>query len=323
MSGIEAAFFGVLTRDAEAKVSKNGKAYARLNIRLGDGEAQWINVTSFDQQAIAAVDKLTKGARVYVEGSLTLNKWTGQDGVERHGLSVMSWHTRLAAIGRNKSKRERNGDEVPAGANAAAHKSTITTFIRTRFRSDENCTDDQHPPTIAQPTRRRSHRVRDRRVQVRRDHRQICRSQPGGDFHQRCKDWVGARAQYTRQRRVGLDRIAARHSPGNPAPCLVAHAGRQARQRALLRARSPRRGGEILKRSVDLATNLTARVRGRRLGRAAARKKNRPVGRHVLFPYRVPDQPAKGATSATEQPRATRRDRHHERKRSLTNVTRC
>jgi single-stranded DNA-binding protein len=48
---------------------------------------------------------MVAGARVYVEGRLSQEKWTARDGTEHHGLSVMSWHTRLAAIGRNKSRR--------------------------------------------------------------------------------------------------------------------------------------------------------------------------------------------------------------------------
>jgi single-stranded DNA-binding protein len=72
MSGIEAAFFGALGRDAEAKTSKAGKAYLRLNVRVGDGDtAQWVSVMAFDQNAIDAADKLLKGARVYIEGSLS------------------------------------------------------------------------------------------------------------------------------------------------------------------------------------------------------------------------------------------------------------
>jgi single-stranded DNA-binding protein len=109
MSGIEAAFFGALGRDAEAKTSKTGKPYLRLNVRVGDGDAaQWINATVFDTKAIEVADKLVKGAHVYVEGRLALDEWTGQDGAKRHGLSVMSFHCRLAQIGRNKSKPERD-----------------------------------------------------------------------------------------------------------------------------------------------------------------------------------------------------------------------
>lgn len=110
MSNIEAAFFGSLGRDAETKTSKAGKDYVRLAVRVGDGDdAQWINVVSFDLEAIANASKLVKGARVYCEGSLKLDKWTGQDGAERQSLSCMSFHTRLAAIGRNKPKRDGDG----------------------------------------------------------------------------------------------------------------------------------------------------------------------------------------------------------------------
>jgi single-stranded DNA-binding protein len=103
MSGIEAAMFGALGRDAESKVSKNGKQYLRLNIRVGDGDAaQWINATVFDADAIAIAAKLVKNSRVYLEGRLSLDAWTAQDGTPRHGLSIMSWHCRLSQIGRNK-----------------------------------------------------------------------------------------------------------------------------------------------------------------------------------------------------------------------------
>jgi single-stranded DNA-binding protein len=104
---IECALFGTLGRDAEAKTSKTGKAYVRLNARVGDGDSgQWITATVFDTAAIEVADKLVKGARVYIEGRLTLD-WTAQDGAKRHGLSVMSWHCRLAEIGRNRPKRDK------------------------------------------------------------------------------------------------------------------------------------------------------------------------------------------------------------------------
>jgi single-stranded DNA-binding protein len=108
MSAIEAALFGTLGRDAEPKTSKTGKPYLRLNIACGEGEAtQWVGAMVFDERAIAVADKLVKGARVYVEGKLSLNEWTAQDGVTRTGLSIMSWHCRLSQIGRAKIKTEK------------------------------------------------------------------------------------------------------------------------------------------------------------------------------------------------------------------------
>ena len=117
---IECAFFGTLGRDAEAKTSKSGKSYLRLNVRVGDGDAaQWVSVMAFDSKAIELADKLVKGANVYVEGRLALDEWTGQDGAKRHGLSVMSFHCRLAQIGRNNrspnttSRRQQRGAVPP------------------------------------------------------------------------------------------------------------------------------------------------------------------------------------------------------------------
>jgi single-stranded DNA-binding protein len=118
MSGIEVAFFGVLGRaGGEVKTSKNNKQYVRLNLRVGDADAQWITVTVFDELAIQQADKLVKGARLYIEGGgLKIDEWSGQDGVKRHGLSCMSWHCRLAEIGRNKPARPRKADDKKSSA---------------------------------------------------------------------------------------------------------------------------------------------------------------------------------------------------------------
>jgi len=115
MSGIEAAFFGTLARDAESKVSKAGKPYLRFTARIGDGDGvQWVSVLAFDPAAIEAVGKMVAGARVYVEGTLSTDKYTGKDGIERLGLTVMSWHCRLSQIGRNKVRKRDDGDQRTA-----------------------------------------------------------------------------------------------------------------------------------------------------------------------------------------------------------------
>jgi single-stranded DNA-binding protein len=111
MAGIEAAFFGSLARDAELKTSKSGKQYVRINVRVENGEtAQFINVMAFDADAVAVADRLVKGARVYCEGRLSLDEWTGQDGQKRTGLSCMSFRCRLSQIGRNRPRQLTDGD---------------------------------------------------------------------------------------------------------------------------------------------------------------------------------------------------------------------
>ena len=119
---IETAFFGFLAADAEAHVSKAGKNWTRLRVGCGKDETiQWVGVAVFGKAAEAAAT-LKKSDRVYCEGSIKLDTWRGQDGVERHGLSVAAFKCeRTHLIGRNRPRR--NGDakpraqEKPASAN--------------------------------------------------------------------------------------------------------------------------------------------------------------------------------------------------------------
>jgi single-strand DNA-binding protein len=102
---IEAAFLGSIVREPEQKTSKAGKPYLRFTARIGDGDqAQFVSVMYFGPDA--AELQMAPGERVYVEGSLRLDKWE-KDGQPRSGLSVMSFHARLAEIGRNRPKRQR------------------------------------------------------------------------------------------------------------------------------------------------------------------------------------------------------------------------
>jgi single-strand DNA-binding protein len=141
MSSIEVALFGVLGRDGELKTSKNGKAYLRMNVRTGDGDgAQWVSVMLFGDDVPELAQRLVKGARVYVEGSLKLDSWRGQDGTERHGLSVMSWHCRLAEIGRNKPKRD--SADKPRTKAAASSTDSHSRDQRVRGIADPELNDE-------------------------------------------------------------------------------------------------------------------------------------------------------------------------------------
>jgi single-stranded DNA-binding protein len=122
---IETAFFATVGRDAEFKTSKAGKPYLRFSVRDGEGDAaQWISIMYFGADAAETAPKMQKGVHVYVEGSLRLDQWEQQDGTKRAGLSVMSFHCRVAAIGRNKPKRERT-DKVATAARDDFHNDAI------------------------------------------------------------------------------------------------------------------------------------------------------------------------------------------------------
>jgi single-stranded DNA-binding protein len=112
VTGIECAFFGALTKDADQRTSKTGKPFTLLNVVVGDGDGrQFVSVIVFGDAAIK-VASLEKGRRVYIEGKVEINEWTGQDGVKRSGLKVASFNAmEVSKIGR---RRERKGAEKPA-----------------------------------------------------------------------------------------------------------------------------------------------------------------------------------------------------------------
>jgi len=114
MNGIECAFTGTLASLPDLKTSKAGKPWCALLVRVGDGEgAQFVRVACFGDAAETAAT-LAKGSSVYVEGRLTLNQWTDQNGGERHGLSVAANVVQpLGQIGRRRPQPAR---EAPSAA---------------------------------------------------------------------------------------------------------------------------------------------------------------------------------------------------------------
>jgi single-strand DNA-binding protein len=105
MRGIHAAFEGRLGRDAELRTTKQGKPWLSFSLALDtegeeDAAITWVRVAYFDEDAGSLA--LQKGVEVYCEGRLRLDTWTGKDGLERTGLSVVAWRiVPLGQIGRN------------------------------------------------------------------------------------------------------------------------------------------------------------------------------------------------------------------------------
>jgi single-stranded DNA-binding protein len=114
---IDCAFFGFLAADAEQRTSAAGKPWARMRVGVGKDDAvQWVSVAVFGKAAETA-GELKKGDRCYCEGTIKIDTWRGNDGIERHSLSVACFKLeRTHQIGRSKPKRERsNSISVAAG----------------------------------------------------------------------------------------------------------------------------------------------------------------------------------------------------------------
>jgi single-stranded DNA-binding protein len=110
---IDCAFYGFLAADAEPRTSQAGKPWVRLRVGVGKDEAiQWVQVAVFGKAAEKATE-LKKADRCYVEGTIKLDSWRGNDGAERHGLSVAAFKCEPThQIGRQRKRK--NGHAIRA-----------------------------------------------------------------------------------------------------------------------------------------------------------------------------------------------------------------
>jgi single-strand DNA-binding protein len=107
-TGVECAFVAFLPSAPDAlRTSAAGKPWLSFNCGVGEGDAvQWVRVACFGPRAVELSQVLVKGSKVYVEGRLTLQTWTGKDGQQRHGLNVAAWRVEvLGQIGRQRSRK--------------------------------------------------------------------------------------------------------------------------------------------------------------------------------------------------------------------------
>ena len=89
------------------KDEPGGKAWLAVKIAIGQGEdaTQWVRTVCFGETAERLASTLEKGAKVYIEGNLKLDRWKNDASEERSGLSVAAWKIEkvgASAIGRNR-----------------------------------------------------------------------------------------------------------------------------------------------------------------------------------------------------------------------------
>lgn len=95
---------GNIGRDCELRVTPNGKNIANfpLPVKQGFGEHEktsWVNCKLFGNTAEKLTQYLTKGTKVTVSGEFVLEKWTGQDGVERSAPVIIVRDVDLSSSG--------------------------------------------------------------------------------------------------------------------------------------------------------------------------------------------------------------------------------
>ena len=101
---------GNLGKDPEAVVNNSGSAVTKFSVATEDKQkspttgnwephTQWFNITVFGKQAENALQYLSKGSSVFVEGRLTLREYTTKAGKSGVNLEVAA--TDLKFLGKN------------------------------------------------------------------------------------------------------------------------------------------------------------------------------------------------------------------------------
>jgi single-strand DNA-binding protein len=82
---------GQLGKDAELKYTNSGDALAVFSVADSQGKGKdttWWNCTLYGKRAESLTQYLTKGQAVTVSGTVSTNKFTDKNGVERIGYNV-------------------------------------------------------------------------------------------------------------------------------------------------------------------------------------------------------------------------------------------
>ena len=93
---------GRLGNDPEVKQMQNGKSVARLSVATSENwkdknsgekkeKTEWHRVVIFNEGLVNVVQQyLKKGAQVYIEGQLSTNKYTDNNGQEKYSTQIVS-----------------------------------------------------------------------------------------------------------------------------------------------------------------------------------------------------------------------------------------
>lgn len=101
---------GNLGQDPELRYMPNGNAVTNISIATTESwtdknsgqkqeRTEWHRVSLFNRLAEVAGQYLSKGAKVYIEGTLQTRKWTDQAGVERYSTEVKASNMQMLGGG--------------------------------------------------------------------------------------------------------------------------------------------------------------------------------------------------------------------------------
>ena len=132
MSGVNKVIIvGNVGADVEAKFLPNGKAVANITLATSEswkdktsGEqkelTEWHKVVFFDRIAEIVHEYVSKGSKLYIEGSLKTRKWQGQDGQDRYTTEIVGKEMQMLD---SKSDRPSAQNTIPMPKNSTPQSS--------------------------------------------------------------------------------------------------------------------------------------------------------------------------------------------------------
>ena len=120
-----ATLLGNLGQDPELKYTQGGQAVLKLSLATTefvpskDGEGkervEWHRITVWGKRAEGLNKILSKGSRIYVEGSIQTRSWEDKDGSKRYATEINASKVLLCGGGSSGGRREQSRDERDAG----------------------------------------------------------------------------------------------------------------------------------------------------------------------------------------------------------------
>lgn len=123
---------GNLGQDPETRMMQNGNAVTNISIATSESwkdkqtgqqqeRTEWHRVVFYNRLAEIAGEYLSKGSKVYVEGTLRTRKWQDNNGQDRYTTEIISNEMQmLDSRGMNSGADGGGGNYQPTSAPAAA-----------------------------------------------------------------------------------------------------------------------------------------------------------------------------------------------------------
>lgn len=104
---------GRISTDLELKQTSNGKSYCRFNLavnRMNEG-TDFIPITVWNKQAENLVQYQNKGSLILVDGSISMNNYTDQNGNNRTSFEVMAQNVQFLGNKKTDANTRDNSEE--------------------------------------------------------------------------------------------------------------------------------------------------------------------------------------------------------------------